>query len=167
MPFVSGIDAGVAHLNAGGKKNSLRAARRRSGCRLEILESRLLLSTVSWIGAGSGSWNTAGDWSTNTIPQPGDDVIISQSGSIQVTLTGNATVHSIAVTGDTLSVSGGTLTVAANSSINASSTLVLSNSATLTLAAGASLNNSGSITVNPLSSLNVGGAFTEAAARDR
>jgi len=126
------------------------------------LESRLLLSTVSWVGAASGSWNTASNWSTNTIPQPGQDVIISKSGSIQVTLTGSASVNSISVTGDTLSLSSGTLTLAANSSINSSSTLVLS-SATLTLASGATLANSGSITVNPLSSLNVGAAYTQTA----
>jgi len=127
-----------------------------------VLESRLLLSTVSWVGGSGSSWNTASNWSTNTIPQPGQDVIISASGSIQVTLAGSASVNSISVTGDTLSVSGGTLTVAANSSINSSSTLVLSN-ATLTLASGASLTNSGSITVNPLSSLNVGAAYTQTA----
>ncbi|MGD0388819.1 MAG: hypothetical protein ABSC42_07685 [Tepidisphaeraceae bacterium] len=120
-----------------------------------------MLSTVSWIGA-SGSWNTASNWSTDTIPQPGQDVIISKSGSIQVSLTGSTSVNSISVTGDTLSVSSGTLTVAANSSINSSSTLVLS-SATLTLASGATLTNSGSITVNPLSSLNVGAAYTQTA----
>jgi alpha-L-arabinofuranosidase len=79
-----------------------------------------------------------------------------------VTLTGSASVNSISVTGDTLSVSGGTLTVAANSSINSSSTLVLNN-ATLTLASGATLTNGGSITVNPLSSLNVGAAYTQTA----
>jgi fibronectin-binding autotransporter adhesin len=124
------------------------------------LESRLLLSTVSWIGPGSGSWNTAGDWSTGTIPQPGDNVVINQSGSIQVTLVGSATVNSISVTGDTLTVSSGTLTVAASSSINSSATLVLSN-ATLALASGASLTNSGSITVNPLSEMNIGGAYTQ------
>ena len=118
------------------------------------------MSTVSWIAAGSGSWSTATNWSTNTVPQPGDDVIISKSGNIQVTLTGSASVHSISVTGDTLSVSGGTLSVAASSSINASGTLLLSN-ATLTLATGATLTNAGSITVNPLSSLNVGGAYTQ------
>ena len=162
MPLVFGITAGSTRLNSSGKKKPRRALRRHAQCFLEALENRLLLSAVSWIGPGSGSWNTAGDWSTNTIPQPGDDVIISQSGSIQVSLAGSATVHSISVTGDTLSVSGGTLTVSANSSINSSSTLVLS-SATLTLASGATLTNAGSITVNPLSSLNVGSAYTQTA----
>ena len=90
----------------------------------------------------------------------GDDVIINKSGSIQVTLAGNASVNSISVTGDTLNISNGTLSVAASSSINSSATLILSG-ATLTLASGATLTNGGAITVNPLSSLNVGGAYTQ------
>src|ERR1019366_457176 len=160
MLFESGIGAGVRSSNSGGKKRSRQAVRRRLGYCLEALESRLLLSTANWTNAGSGSWNTPGNWSTNAVPQPGDDVIINQPGNIQVTLTGSTTVHSISVTGDTLSVSAGTLSVAANSSINAAGTLVLS-SATLTLVSGATLTNSGSITVNPLSRLNVGAAYTQ------
>ena len=122
--------------------------------RLEPLEDRLLLSTVSWVG-GSGSWNTAGNWSTDTIPQAGDTVIISKTGSIQVTLTGSASVSSISVTGDTLDLSGGTLTLAASSSINAGGSLVLS-SASLVMSSGTTFTNSGSITVNPLSQMSVG-----------
>lgn len=119
---------------------------------------------MSWVGA-SGAWTTASNWSTDTLPQPGDTVIINKSGSIQVTLTGNASINSISVTGDTLTLSSGTLSVAASSSINAGGTLTLTN-ATLTLASGAGLTNSGSITVNPLSALDVGGAFSQTSTGD-
>jgi hypothetical protein len=163
MQFVPSIVAGLSRSNAGGRKNSRRALRRRARCCLEALETRVLLSTVSWTASGSGSWNTTTNWSTNNVPQPGDDVVISKSGNLQVTLAGSASVNSISVSGgDILSMSGGTLSVAANSTISPSSSLLLSNS-TLTLAAGATLTNSGSITVNPLSSLNVGAAYTQTA----
>ncbi len=129
------------------------------GCRVEPLEGRILLSTVSWIGTTSASWNTTADWSSHALPQSGDDVVINQTGGIAVTLTGSASVRSISVTGDTLAVSGGTLSVAASSSINLAATLTLS-SATFALAAGAALTNSGSITINPGSQLS-GDAYTQ------
>jgi hypothetical protein len=115
-----------------------RRINRRTHCLVEALEDRFLLSAVSWIG-GSGSWNTPSNWSTNTLPQPGDDVTISQAGNIQVTLAGSASIHSLSITGDSLSLSGGTLAVAGN------------------------VNNSGSITVNPLATLGVGGALSQSA----
>jgi len=120
----------------------------------------LFLSTVSWSATGSGLWSTAADWSTGVVPQPGDDVLINEPGNnLQVSLTGSTAVNSIAVTGDTLAVSGGTLSVAASSSIGASGILTLSN-ATLSVATGATLTNSGSITVNPGSQLNAGSAYS-------
>jgi hypothetical protein len=129
---------------------------------MEALESRLLLSTVSWISASSGSWSTAADWSTGAVPQSTDNVVINQSGNIEVTLSSSTSVNSISVTGDTLQISGATLSVAASSSIGSSGTLLLSG-ATLTLASGATLSNSGLITVNPGSALSVGGAYSQTA----
>ncbi len=146
----------------------LRKSSRQKQCRnrgrlavagIEALEQRFLLSTVSWVG-GSGSWNTASNWSSGAIPTSANVVVINQPGNIQVTLTGNASVGSLSVTGDTLSVVNGTLTAATNSSFNASSSLSLS-SATLTTASGANLTNSGTISVSTGSDLNVGGTYSE------
>jgi len=42
---------------------------------IESLEPRLLLSAVTWTGAaGDNQWTTPGNWSTNALPGPGDDV---------------------------------------------------------------------------------------------
>jgi hypothetical protein len=137
-----------------------RKIRRLTSARIEPLEQRFLLSAVSWIGAGSGSWNTASNWSTGAIPNSTSDVVINQPGNIQVTLTGSASVDSISVTGDTLNVTSGTLSAVANSSINASASLVLSG-ATLTIASPAQLTNTGSISVGAGSNLNIGGSFDQ------
>ena len=94
-------------------------------------------------------------------PPAGRHVIISKSGNIQVTLTGSASVNSISVTGDTLTVSAGTLHGRGHSVDQLNRHALGLSNATLTLASGATLTNSGAITVNPLSSLNVGGAYTE------
>ena len=106
--------------------------------RPELLENRVLLSAASWTSPTSGSWQTAANWSTGAVPKAGDDVVINEAGGIQVTLNGSASVNSITLTGDTLNVAIGSLTVA-----------------------GAVTNNSGSITVSPGTSLNVGGQYTQ------
>jgi hypothetical protein len=145
------------------KRSSSQKKRRRTGrlagSGIEPLEQRFLLSTVSWIG-GSGSWSTGSNWSSGSVPTSANIVVINQPGNIQVTLTGNASVGSLNVTGDTLIVSSGTLSIATNSSLNAASSLTLTG-ATLTTAAGATLTNSGSISVSTGSDLNVGGAYSQ------
>ena len=46
----------------------------------ENLESRRLLATVDWISTTSGSWDVASNWSTDTVPGAGDDVVINVLG---------------------------------------------------------------------------------------
>jgi hypothetical protein len=133
-----------------------------AACRIEALESRLFLSTVSWIASTGGQWSTAADWSSGVVPQAGDDVVINKAGNLTITLAGSTSVNSVTVTGDTLSVSGGTLSLAANSSVGPSGSLTLS-SATLSLATGAALANSGSITVNPASQIDDSAAYSQTA----
>src|SRR5271165_6298366 len=89
--------------------------RRRRRPDFETLESRQLLSTVDWISPTSGSWDVASNWSTGTIPGPGDDVVINVTGaSPTVTISSNVeSVNSITAS-DPLVISGGGLTVAAN-----------------------------------------------------
>lgn len=66
---------------------------------VEALESRLLLSAVSWTGdAGDNQWTTPGNWSTHALPGPGDDVTINAPGSPAITLDSGAqavSVHSL------------------------------------------------------------------------
>ena len=137
--FSSG--AGLGRVNTGTAspsrpKISRRQLKKQSRCCLETLENRLFLSAVSWVG-GTGSWNTPSNWSTNALPQPGDNVTINQPGNIQVSLSGTASVNSISITGDSLALSNATLSVATT------------------------FTNAGSVTVNPLSSLNISGTYTE------
>lgn len=113
--------------------------------RLERLENRVVPSTDTWISSTSGAWNTASNWSLGTVPNASNDVVIDQSGNVTVTLTGSASVNSLSLTGDTLKVAGGTLALAANSSLtNSSSSVVLTN-ANLDVAGGATLTNQGTI----------------------
>src|ERR1700722_6938775 len=107
--------------------------------RVERLEPRTLLSTVAWIGAYGGAWTTAADWSTGAVPKSTDDVVINVTGSVTITLNGAASVNSLSITGDTLGISGGNLTIAAT----------LANSGTISLDSGAQLT--------------AGGAFTQSA----
>jgi hypothetical protein len=116
------------------------ATGRRARIRLETLEDRVLPSTVTWISSSSGSWNTAANWSTGAVPGAGDDVVINQPGSVTVTLAGSTSIHSLSITGDTLDVTSGTLSVAANSS------------------------NAGAIQVEPGAHVNLTATYTQTAA---
>jgi phage baseplate assembly protein gpV len=95
-----------------------RGSRKLKQLTVEVLEPRQLLS-VSWISKTSGNWNLGSNWSTGTVPGPGDDVVINVFGaSPTVTISSNVeSVHSI-TTDDPLDISGGGLTVAASSTIS-------------------------------------------------
>jgi hypothetical protein len=90
---------------------------------LESFEDRLVPAAISWINAASGDWDTAANWSTHTIPGAGDDVTIAQSGITVTHTNGNSerihslTMASTTTTADTLSISNGSLYIAASSSI--------------------------------------------------
>ena len=104
---------------------------------LDSLEPRTLLSNVSWTGTTDGkSWAVAGNWSDNAVPTPGDDVTIDVAGNptIQIT-TGNQSVHSLTAS-EPISISGGSLTVAAASTLSGG----------LTMTAGALVANGSSFT---------------------
>ena len=122
-------------------RNQARPRRHGATPRLEALEERVLLTTVNWTNPASGDWLTKSNWSTGTLPQPGDDVVINKVGAVQITLIGSTTVNSLSITGDALTVSSGTLTVT-----------------------GAVTNTGGAITVSPGTMLDVGGQYTQNAA---
>ena len=113
--------------------------------RLEWMEERTLLSNVSWTGnAHDNNWDTRGNWSTNSLPGPGDDVTINTSADVVHSNNIADTIKSLTSTGP-LTISGGTLSIA--SAFTTSSTLTIS---------GGTLNDPGAITVGGLLTLSGG-----------
>lgn len=103
-----------------------RARRRRPGrpsLVLEMLEVRLAPASVSWINPAGGDWDTASNWSTGNLPGAGADAVINLSG---ITITHNEavadSVNSLASSAP-ISFSGGTLTLAAASTMSGALTL--------------------------------------------
>jgi hypothetical protein len=56
-------------------------------------------ANVTWVGTVTGFWDTASNWNTNSLPQPGDDVTINRAVTVflaqpidltSITLSGNA-----------------------------------------------------------------------------
>jgi hypothetical protein len=97
-----------------------RPARRFRRPLLETLEDRVL-PTATWVGGHGTDWGTAANWSggtgTNGLPGPNDDVVINLPGVIVTHSAGSDTVKSLTVN-DTLTLSGGTLTVTSGVTIN-------------------------------------------------
>ena len=64
---------------------------------IEVLEERRLMTSVQWISKSSGNWDVAGNWSTDTVPGPNDDVTINVNGATP-TITvdsGTQSIHSL------------------------------------------------------------------------
>src|SRR5262249_50764730 len=76
-----------------GHRRIVRRPRRRVP-RLEALEDRVVLATVTWINPAGGDWDTPANWSSGSLPGGNDDAVIALPG-IVVTHTGihNDTVH--------------------------------------------------------------------------
>ena len=125
---------------------------------MEILEPRQLLATVQWINPAGGSWDVASNWSTDAVPGSGDDVVINVSGaSPTVTISSNVeSVHSITAA-DPLGISGGGLTVAANSTISGG--LTMTGGSLTASGSGVTLTVTGTTTVSG-GSLYAGGGAT-------
>ncbi len=121
----------------------------------EGLESRTLLSTVSWIVDQSGSWDNPANWSTGLVPTAVDDVIIDRTGGnaglgnrFTITVSGNDVAKSVQ-SKEAISVLGGTLSVTAAST--ESGTFTLDNNGRLNAGTGFTLTglsnwNTGSLT---------------------
>ncbi len=81
---------------------------------LEILEQRLVMSQVSWTGAGGDlSWQDARNWSTGSVPGATDDV----SGNPTIVFNGTATIQNLA-DGDSLDIAGGSLTLTSDGALH-------------------------------------------------
>src|SRR5689334_13228240 len=96
---------------------------------LESLESRMFLSTATWTNASGGSFNTASNWSTNSVPGSNDDVFITLNGTYQVTLSSSVSLKSLTLGASTgtqlLAVSSSSVTLGNASSIGAHGVLQL------------------------------------------
>ncbi len=82
----------------------------------------MMLSTVTWINPAGGDWSTPGDWSSQALPGPNDDVVINDlNPGASVTHSQNVTdtIHSltaaapITLSEGELNLSGGTSTAGA------------------------------------------------------
>ena len=91
---------------------------------LERLENRTLLSTISWNNPSGGDWDTASNWSSNSVPGAGDDAVLSIAVTNPIThsLSNSDEVHSL-TSQDPINISGGTLTIDAASTVNNTLTL--------------------------------------------
>ena len=115
------------------------------------------MSKIHWSTQVSADFNTAADWSTNTVPGAADDAILDASGKSAYTVTASTseTVHSIQTASTaTLSITGGTFTASAGTGSGANAGTILIGNNTI-FSVGGALNNSGAI------NLNSGGNTTE------
>jgi hypothetical protein len=52
-------------------------------------------ATFVWANIAGGDWNTAANWNPATVPGPGDDAVISASGTYTITVSANTTVGTV------------------------------------------------------------------------
>jgi hypothetical protein len=116
-----------------------RRPRPMSGFVLEGLESRALLSTITWLNPRGGDWDTPTNWKGGVLPGPGDAAVINIPG---ITVTHNSSasdaVESL-TSSAAVTMSAGTLSLASKSTIT--NTLSL---------AGGTFTGAGAVTVNGL-----------------
>jgi hypothetical protein len=127
------------------RKATRRHAVRFVPLRFQRLEERTLLATVAWAADHDGFWDDGANWSTGSVPAPGDDVMIDRSTSLTVTIgpDDSLTAHnlqssatlSIAGTGSSLVLGGGFVNTG---TVNISAGM---------LALGGDLTNSGTVTI--------------------
>jgi fibronectin-binding autotransporter adhesin len=126
---------------------------------LEALEARTVLSTVSWINAAGGDWNTAANWSGGVVPGATQDAIINVSVSGPITIDSADVGHSLTDTTASLDITAGSLSLTAASSISQNVSIsgdgVLASSGNLTVGgtlseSGGTLTGGGTVTVDGL-----------------
>ena len=85
--------------------------------RVEWMEPRTLLSAVTWTGdGGDNNWDTAANWSTDSVPGSGDDVTINIAANVVHSNNVTDSINSLTST-EPSTISGGTLSIAAASTI--------------------------------------------------
>ncbi len=96
-----------------------RNPKRATSCRprVEWMEPRALLSAVAWTGgAGDNNWDTAANWSTDSVPGSADDVTINIAANVVHSNNVTDSINSLTST-EPLTLSGGTLSIASASTI--------------------------------------------------
>jgi hypothetical protein len=82
--------------------------------RVEALETRTLLATITWTGlADDGLWENGTNWNLGRSPQSGDDVVIAdiaRTTQIAYTASSTTSLNSL-ITGEALRITNGTLGV--------------------------------------------------------
>jgi uncharacterized protein YlbG (UPF0298 family) len=108
---------------------------------LEGLESRSLLSNVSWINPNGGDWDTGANWSTGQVPGQNDNVTISLSSAETIThssSTGDSVLSLTTNSSTNLKIVNGSLSIGAGSSTFGGPVTVVQG-ASLNVGAGASV----------------------------
>jgi hypothetical protein len=129
------------------RSQSNRKPNRSKSCRprIEWMEPRTLLSAVSWTGdGGDNNWDTPANWSTDSVPGAGDDVTIDVEANVVHSNDVTDSINSLTST-EPLTISGGTLSIAATSTID--------NTLSLT---GGTLTGTGNLSVSGLVTLTTG-----------
>ncbi len=91
---------------------------------LEVLENRVVLSSVSWINPDGGDWDTASNWSSDAVPTAADNVTIGIAITNPVTHNSSSSDSVDSITSqDPLDLSGGSLSIGTMATLNASLTL--------------------------------------------
>lgn len=74
-------------------------------------------TTITWDGGGGDlAWQTAANWSGNTLPGPNDDVVINIPGTATVTSSASVAIRSLQCSND-LALTAGTFQVGGGSSV--------------------------------------------------
>jgi hypothetical protein len=126
---------------------------------------------VIWANGISGIWQTASDWTPNTVPGDGNSVFITPAGTYTVTDPQTTTVYSIATAaGATLDITGGTFTTDAGTGTgNNAGNIKVESGATLVVLAS-TMTNTGTLTNSGTLDLNnatiSGGALTNSGTLD-
>jgi hypothetical protein len=139
------------------------------------------MALKTWIGANGGSWATSGNWSPSGAPGTGDDVQFTGSNGANIAATANC--KSLTITGSSVTITGasalniyGNITVNSTTSISATGTWSILNTAGQTtydiVSAGRTFNCSLNLNAGTSSSYRLvkaassaNGDFTMAAAR--
>jgi hypothetical protein len=88
-----------------------------------LIQADLNAATVTWTGnGGNNQWHDGANWSTNEVPGPTDDVVISGKGVLVVHSTGTHEIASLTCSAE-LTLSGGVLTITGDSQVTGTLTL--------------------------------------------
>jgi len=118
-------------------------------------------TTVTWINPNSGNWDVAANWSSGAVPSSGQYVVINTASAATITIqSGDSELVSSLETSanDTLSITGGSLTVTVGTS-TLSGPLAMTGGSLVANGSGASFTVSGTTTVATANLYAEGGAM--------